>query len=170
MRNSSVVNANLAGSCTKPGEVRRTISGAANMPTMVIATRNRPSKLATWLIKALVASGVRCLRYSERIGTNAWLNAPSPEIRRSRLGILNATKNASVAMPAPKIRAISVSRTKPSRREINVMPPTVASALSKFINDGKYAPSSIFGSLSLTADCQQIKKLADFTMQQQSID
>jgi len=40
------------------------------------------------------------------------------------LGILNATKNASVAESTPKICAISISRINPSIREISVMLPT----------------------------------------------
>ena len=36
-------------------------------------------------------------------------------------------------MPAPKTRAIKVSRTKPKIRETKVMLPTLASALSKFM-------------------------------------
>ena len=42
-------------------------------------------------------------------------------MRRSRLGSLNATTNASIAAPAPKIRATTVSRTKPMMRESMVM-------------------------------------------------
>ena len=50
------------------------------------------------------------------------------------LDILNATIKASLNIPAPNTRAISVSRTKPNMREKNVMLPTLASALSRFID------------------------------------
>jgi hypothetical protein len=45
----------------------------------------------------------------------------------------NATKNASVAIPTPKIRAISTSLTNPRMRETSVMPLTVASVLRRFM-------------------------------------
>jgi hypothetical protein len=62
-------------------------------------------------ISALVScTPVRFLA-SARIGTKACENAPSANRRRSRLGILKATKNASVISPAPKMRAIRKSRT-----------------------------------------------------------
>jgi hypothetical protein len=46
---------------------------------------------------------------------------------------LNATIKASLTMPAPNTLAISVSLTKPRIREIKVMLPTLARALSRFI-------------------------------------
>ena len=44
-----------------------------------------------------------------------------------------ATKNASVAMPAPNSRAINTSLTNPRMRDTSVMLLTVASALNRFI-------------------------------------
>ncbi|MNP25916.1 hypothetical protein D3C76_1187430 [compost metagenome] len=84
-------------------------------------------------MKVRVASSPCWVLYSARIGTNAWEKAPSAKMRRSRLGSLKATKKASVAMPAPNMRATMVSRTKPSTREIMVMELTAASDLSRFI-------------------------------------
>jgi hypothetical protein len=75
---------------------------------------------------------VRVFLYSARMGTKACENAPSANNRRSRLGMRKATKKASVSMPAPKIRAIITSRTKPRTRDIKVMLLTAAKALSKF--------------------------------------
>ena len=46
--------------------------------------------------------------------------------RRKKLGILNATKNASVAKSTPKMRAINISRTNPRIREISVILLTIA--------------------------------------------
>jgi hypothetical protein len=67
------------------------------------------------------------------MGTKACENAPSANRRRSRLGILKATKKASVTSPAPNTRAMARSRTKPRMRESSVMLLTVASALRRFI-------------------------------------
>ena len=47
----------------------------------------------------------------ESTGTTALEMAPSARIWRNPLGIRNATKNASVAIPAPKARAMMASRT-----------------------------------------------------------
>src|SRR3546814_3429163 len=63
----------------------------------------------------------------------AWENAPSAKIRRNRLGNLKAMKKASVAIPAPNIRAISVSRTNPRTRESIVIELTAANDLSRFM-------------------------------------
>src|SRR5574340_1522027 len=70
------------------------------------------------------------------MGTKAWEKAPSANIRRSRLGRRKATKKASVASPAPKVRAMTKSRTKPRMRDSRVMPLTVARARRRFIGDG----------------------------------
>ena len=45
-----------------------------------------------------------------------------------------ATKKASVAKPAPKVRAMTKSRTKPRMRESSVMPLTVARARRRFMS------------------------------------
>jgi len=74
------------------------------------------------------------LLYSARIGTKACENAPSAKIRRKRFGSLKATKKASVAIPAPKIRATIASRAKPSTRENMVIELTAASDFKRFIN------------------------------------
>jgi hypothetical protein len=47
---------------------------------------------------------------------------------------LNATKKASVAIPAPKTLATMASRAKPSTRENMVIELTAASDFNKFIN------------------------------------
>src|SRR5690348_14492864 len=80
-----------------------------------------------------VSASVRRFLYSPSIGTNACENAPSANRRRNRLGMRKATKNASVAAPAPKTQATSISRTNPRIRETRVMLLTVASALSRFM-------------------------------------
>ena len=113
------------------------MKGAASIPSKVTPTRINPSQVATRLIRLCVSSKLRWLLYSARIGTKAWLKAPSAETRRKRLGILKATIKASLTIPAPNTRAISVSRTNPSMRDINVILPTLASALSKFMCNKK---------------------------------
>ncbi|CAK8741193.1 hypothetical protein SODG_004604 [Sodalis praecaptivus] len=67
------------------------------------------------------------------MGTNAWEKAPSAKIRRSRLGILKATKKASLAIPAPNTRATIASRINPNTREKSVMELTAASDFNKFM-------------------------------------
>jgi hypothetical protein len=68
-------------------------------------------------------------------GTNACENAPSANNRRKRLGMRKATLNASVAALAPKLAAMSCSRTKPVIRETRVSSETVEAALSRFTWD-----------------------------------
>ena len=109
------------------------INGAATMPIAVTISNTNASMLATWSTKSLVVSAPCRFLYSDNTGTKACENAPSANNRRSKLGMRNATKNASVVMPAPKLRAMTVSRTKPRMRDNSVMLLTWASALSKFI-------------------------------------
>ncbi|MNR53140.1 hypothetical protein D3C85_1730990 [compost metagenome] len=49
------------------------------------------------------------------------------------MGSLKATTQASEATPAPKMRAIKVSRTKPNMRDSMVRELTAASDLSRFM-------------------------------------
>src|SRR5882672_175340 len=52
--------------------------------------------------------------------------APSANRSRRRLGIRNATLNASIALPAPKSEASNWSRATPRMRLVIVAPPTEA--------------------------------------------
>jgi len=87
------------------------MNGAAAMPRAAAVTRAMSRTVAIESMSDLVSSAPVRFLYSARIGTNACENAPSAKRRRRRFGILNATKKASVARPAPKMRAMKKSRT-----------------------------------------------------------
>src|SRR5688572_8576658 len=108
------------------------MTGASAMPSAAVTTRARNSSVATASTSPRTSSGARFL-CSARIGTKACEKAPSPNMRRSRLGILKATKKASVTRLAPKMRAMKKSRTKPSTRLTMVKLLTVARALRRFM-------------------------------------
>src|SRR5690348_16767296 len=74
----------------------------------------------------------RLRRYSARIGTNAWENAPSAKRRRNRFGRRKAASNASICRPAPKTVALSVSRKSPVMRDRSVIPLTVVRVRRRF--------------------------------------
>src|SRR5699024_8494467 len=59
--------------------------------------------------------------YSVNTGTNAVENEPSANSRRMKLGMRNATQNASVAADAPNVVLMAMSRARPSTREIIVI-------------------------------------------------
>src|SRR5205814_1847863 len=81
------------------------------------------SPLASWRMKT---------------GTNAALIAPSANRSRSRLGMRNATLNASIALPAPNIDASTWSRTRPSRRlAIVAAPADTAARASRLCRGGE---------------------------------
>src|SRR5690606_15495077 len=92
------------------------------------------------------------------MGTNACENAPSANMRRSRLGRRNATKKASVIIPAPKARAMTKSRTKPRMRDRSVMPLTVASARSRFIVRG-WVPAAARQRRDDTGLCAELSEM-----------
>jgi hypothetical protein len=116
------------------------MTGAAAMPIAAASTSARNRTVAIASIRVLVSSAPLRFLYSPRIGTNACEKAPSANRRRSRLGILKATKKASVSSPAPKMRAIRKSRTKPSTRLTMVRLLTVARTRRRFML--KFAPFS----------------------------
>ena len=103
-RSISTVSANLSGSARKPGANSSTSSGAATTPTIVITDRNQAIVPIAPSISSRTSSCSRWTLYSETTGTNACENAPSANSRRMKLGILNATRNASMSRPAPNIR------------------------------------------------------------------
>src|SRR5688572_4147756 len=107
--------------------------GAAAMPRAAARARASVRTVEIESISVLVSSALVLFLYSARIGTNACEKAPSANRRRSRLGILKATKKASVARPAPKARAMMKSRTKPSTRLTMVRLLTAARARSRFM-------------------------------------
>ena len=133
MRSNWVVSANLSAVSANPGAVMVITHGAASIPITVTIARARVSNPETYETNTRVASSPCLLLYSARIGTNACEKAPSAKIRRSRLGSLKATKKASVAIPAPKMRATIASRAKPSTRENMVIELTAASDFKRFI-------------------------------------
>jgi len=67
---------------------------------------------------------------SFKTGTNACINAPSANNLLKKLGILKATKKASVLAEAPKIFANTISLIKPEILDIKVMLPTTNEDLS----------------------------------------
>ena len=121
------------------------------MPIMVTIVSKKVSIPAIYCTKSCVASGDLVSVYSFKIGTNACENAPSAKIRRNKLGNLNATKKASVAMPAPNARAIIASRTKPNMRDTIVKLLTFANTLSRFIKPSLLAeiPSALRRHISM---------------------
>ena len=72
------------------------------------------------LINLSAKSLLFCSFKFEQIGTTADVNAPSAVIRRNKFGNLNAIKNISEKIPAPKKAAIKISRMKPDIRLMNV--------------------------------------------------
>ena len=120
---------NPRGSCFKPLAMAYTRAGAAATPTMQVASKAQVNSVATRSINSLVSSSPCCVLLAASTGTNAWLNAPSANKRRNRLGMRNATLKASVMALAPKVEATSNSRTKPVMRETRVRAETVEADL-----------------------------------------
>tara|TARA_X000000368_G_C22878768_1_gene644323 strand:- start:81 stop:287 length:207 start_codon:yes stop_codon:yes gene_type:complete len=65
------------------------------------------------------------------MGTNDCMKAPSANNLLKKLGILNATKNASVLEEAPKMFAKIISLAKPDILDMKVMPPTIYEDFAK---------------------------------------
>ena len=78
----------------------------------------------TTAIKSRACCCVPVVLVAVNTGTKACENAPSANMRRPKLGIISATRNASMPAPAPNVVASMISRTKPRTRETSVMDPT----------------------------------------------
>src|SRR6266568_4510218 len=117
------------------------MAGAAATPSAVATRSASASSVAVRSASSLVAESPRRFLYSASKGTKACEKAPSANSRRSRLGMRKATKNASVAAPAPNSLAITTSRTNPRTRDTSVMLLTVASAFSRFMRELQLSPA-----------------------------
>src|SRR6185503_12281785 len=109
------------------------MSGAMAIPSTAVASSARLSSVAVPSISERTSSGGVLFLCSASTGTKAWEKAPSANRRRSRFGKRNATKNASVARPAPNARAMMKSRAKPRMRLTRVRPLTLTRARRRFM-------------------------------------
>ena len=107
----------------------QTSSGAASTPSTQVSSKIQVSSVATLSTSSLVCASPYCALLAASTGTKAWLKAPSANRRRNRLGMRKATLKASVMALAPKLDAISNSRTKPVMRESKVNRETVEADL-----------------------------------------
>src|SRR5664279_6185614 len=89
--------------------------------------------LATASTIRRVASSPSFARRCASVGTKACENAPSPNSRRSRVGMRKATRKASYGAPAPKTEATMTSRASPVMREASVKREMVDAARSRFM-------------------------------------
>ena len=106
---------------SRPEAISQTTTGAATTPTTQVTTQ-RPEQHGGDGVDQppgrLVAVGGA--RVAARIGTKACEKAPSPNSRRSRLGMRKATLKASNEAPAPNTDETTMSRTSPVTREASV--------------------------------------------------
>ena len=109
------------------------MTGAPTTPMETVKSKAQNSTVATASTKRCVASSPSAARVAAKIGTKACENAPSANNLRRRLGIRNATLNASVNALAPKVAAMIWSRINPVTREAKVNTETVDAALRRFI-------------------------------------
>src|SRR5574337_843713 len=96
-------------------------SGTTGDPKGVVYHHPPPRVPATRDISRRKSSCVPVSLTSVNTGTNAVVNDPSANSLRMKLGMRNATQNASVAPVAPNTMLIDMSRTSPSTRETIVM-------------------------------------------------
>jgi len=127
-----IVRASFSGSAPKPGAMRRTKSGAPQIP--IAHTTDSITASDQKVVAASRKADGRpcCVRVSVKTGMKAAERAPSPKSSRAVFGMRKATKNASAASPAPKVWAISMSRTYPRTRLTNVAPLTTEAAAAKW--------------------------------------
>ena len=127
MRDMITVISILPGVASNPGANPHTTSGINISNNIVIPSNTTINQENT--LRAKFSSFLE----SVYIGINIADNAPSPSKSRNRFGNLNAAKNISDTRPAPRTRAINMSRIKPKMRLIPVIAPTPKICLPSFI-------------------------------------
>ena len=126
----SPASSSFSAAPMKPGAKSITSNGAPATPTRVTASSTAPRVPATRSTKPFSSSRVRRSLYSVSTGTKATEKAPSANSRRRKLGILKATKKASVLALAPNTWANTRSRRNPRTRDSRVLEPTLARDLN----------------------------------------
>ena len=121
--NISDAKRNLPSSLENPGAKIFIIKSENMMPKTVIINSTNIKFPKIYRKNSFNFSGYFVL-YSDKTGTNDWINAPSPNNLRKKFGILKATKKASVLGDAPKILANMTSLINPVILDMNVIPPT----------------------------------------------
>ncbi|OPY16002.1 MAG: hypothetical protein A4E74_02058 [Syntrophus sp. PtaB.Bin075] len=106
--------------------------GENNTPARDTTTSRMERRVRAILASSRALSLDLFLRYSVKTGINATVREPSPKSRLSRLGIRKATKKASVAIPAPKKAATTISLINPKIRLSIVASPTIPAARATF--------------------------------------
>ena len=105
MRSISVASRDCSLPTSKPGANSRITQGAASTATAVRTSKAAIRVPATRSTSSLTAAWSCFSLYSARTGTKAIENEPSADSRRMKLGIRNATTNASMAGLAPNTAA-----------------------------------------------------------------
>ena len=125
IRVRSVVSSSLPGTAAKFGTNQAVICGAITTPMMTSTIVTRTSAFITRLPTRKAASLPCVVSVRVKVGTKAAVIAPSAKRSRNRLGMRNATLNASICMLAlaPNMAASTVSRTTPRTRLAAVAAP-----------------------------------------------
>ncbi len=127
IRDINTVISILPGVASKPGANTHTTNGIKISNNIVMANKTTINQE-----KTLRANDSSFLE-SVYIGINIADSAPSPNKSRNKFGNLNAAKNISDMRPAPKTRAINMSRIKPNILLMPVIAPTPKICLPSFI-------------------------------------
>jgi hypothetical protein len=123
----------LSGTFENPGAIILTIRGEKKIPASETITSMMESRVKAVFASPIASSFDFFFRYSVKMGTKDMVRDPSAKRRLKRFGILKATKKASVAKPAPKNPATTMSLMKPNILLRSVARPTTG---FKFLSSG----------------------------------
>jgi hypothetical protein len=134
LRQMKIINGNIIlVSCTlrekaslplNPGTITLTMDGAKKTQVSVIRKEVIKRRLITVLANFHASTFSFFSKYSLKTGMKDALRAPSPRSCLRRLGIIKATKKASLTKVAPNLLAISISLTYPNTLDVIVPKPT----------------------------------------------
>jgi hypothetical protein len=126
------LTARLKYSPAIPGAIRLIISGAKISPSITVRIKEINKMEKNSSAKSL-ASLKELFNFFAKAGVKAELKAPSAKILLKRLGILKATKKASVKLVAPKKVAIVMSLRRPKTLLPNIDADTIKADLKTFL-------------------------------------
>src|SRR5580704_7924409 len=123
MRVIATVRSNSSGRPRYPLANRSARPRASSTPRMVTTTKAKSDTPRARAKKLVAAGSPSSASFLDKTGTRALETAPSPRSCRRALGIVNATKKASVSSRV-KIAASAMSRPSPKMRDRSVPAPT----------------------------------------------
>ena len=144
IRENKIVYVKRVGVAASFGNKKEIIESAQISNAVISGIKITAKKAKAVIMKEICCCAARFL-ISVNIGTKDELKAPSARTLRKKEGILMARSKASVSTPTPKKCEISLSRTYPRIRLMEVKKPTQKVSLKNCMRANNHIHHSVSG-------------------------